>query len=167
MPSQGKERKAAKEALDTISGKGRRGRKGVSPQQVLARAGHLRLLLEQCWDQVGEDLVTATKEEDVIQAFGKTDEYRRRFFMPNHARLILQIVTERKFPKTRAARIGFLADSLGAEGAVSARRSRDICAAERQRIEPHQVLCREPYIECSCGYKGPASRGECPNRPAN
>jgi len=72
-------------------------------------------------------------KEDVIQAFERTDEYHRRFFVPHLAPLILKILTEKKFPKTRTARIGFLSDSLGAEGAVSARRSRDICAAERHK----------------------------------
>jgi hypothetical protein len=165
MPSREKTPGTARKPLDKVSGKGRRGRKGVPPAQVLARAEHLRLLLEKCWDQVGGNLSRATNKEDVIQAFERTDEYHRRFFVPHLAALILKILTEKKFPKTRTARIGFLSDSLGAEGAVSARRSRDICAAERHKVEPHQVLCREPYIECSCGYKGPARNGQCPNSP--
>src|SRR5216684_1524769 len=131
MPSRKKTLRTATEALDKVSGKGRRGRKGVPPPQILARAEHLRLLLEKCWDQVGDDVLRATNKEDVIQAFERTDEYHRRFFIPHLAPLILKILTEKKFPKTRTARIGFLSDSLGAEGAVSARRSRDICQSVR------------------------------------
>ena len=163
MPSRETSLRAARRALDKVSGKGRRGREGVPPAPILGRAEHLRVLLEKCWDQIGDELVNAANKQDVIQAFGRTDEYQRRFFVPHLAPLILKILTEKKFPKTRTARIGFLSDSLGAEGAVSPRRSRDICAAERHNVEPHQVLCREPYIECSCGYKGPAHHGECPN----
>jgi hypothetical protein len=55
----------------------------------------------------------------LTEAFERTNEYHRRFFVPHLAPLILKILTEKKFPKTRTARIGFLSDSLGAEGAGS------------------------------------------------
>ena len=133
MSSQKKSLGIARKPLDKVSGADRRGRKGVPRPQILARAEHLRLILEKCWDQIGDDLLRVTNKEDVIQAFERTDEYHRRFFVPHLAPLILKILTEKKFPKTRTARIGFLSDSLGAEGAVSARRSRDICVAERHK----------------------------------
>src|ERR1700694_3252242 len=131
MSSRKKALRTARKPLDKVSGKGRRGRKGVPPPQILARAEHLRLLLEKCWDQVGDHLLRAINKEDVIQAFERTDEYHRRFFVPDLAPLILRTLSEKRFPKTRTAQIGFLSDSLGAEGAVSARRSRDIFPAER------------------------------------
>lgn len=152
MPTRKTPRRTAKLGLDKVSGKGRRGRKGVPRAEICGRADHLRVLLEQCWDQVGDELVKATNKEDVIQAFERTDDYHRRFFVPGLAPLILEILAEQKFPKTRTARIGFLSDSLAADGRVSPRRSRDICSAERQRLEPHRILCREPYI-VSDGWK--------------
>src|SRR6266851_3495299 len=131
MSSKKKALRTARKPLDKFSGKGRRGRRGAPRAEILGRAEHLRLLLEKCWDQIGDDLLRALNKEDVIQAFERTNEYHRRFFVPHLAPLILKILTEKKFPKTRTARIGFLSDSLGAEGAVSARRSRDICQSVR------------------------------------
>jgi hypothetical protein len=45
---------------------------------------------------------------------------------------------------------------------VTPRRSREICAEERAKIR-HVIVRREYYIECSCGYEGPARDGACRN----
>src|SRR5690349_8689978 len=97
MPSRETSLRAAKRALDKLSGKVRRGREGVPRREILGRAEHLRSLLEKCWDEVGADLVRATNKQDVIQALEHTDEYHRRFFVPHLAPLILKILTEKKF----------------------------------------------------------------------
>ena len=53
------------------------------------------------------------------------------------------------------AQIQFLGDSLEAQGKVTPRRSCEICASERNKVK-HVIVRKEYYIECSCGYKGPA-----------
>jgi len=61
----------------------------------------------------------------------------------------------------REAQIAFLADSLGARGLVSPRRSRDICYEERAK-PVHFIIRQDCYIQCTCAYKGPALHGKCP-----
>jgi YD repeat-containing protein len=42
--------------------------------------------------------------------------------------------------------------------------SRDICAkglAEEKAKSPHKILRKEFYVECSCGFKGPALNDAC------
>jgi len=56
--------------------------------------------------------------------------------------------------------IHFLADSVAGQGFVTPRRSREICAEERAK-KKYFIVRREYYIECSCGYKGPALDGAC------
>jgi hypothetical protein len=77
------------------------------------------------------------------------------------AELIFKIIRDPKFPgKRSAAQIHFLADSLGGQGMIGPRRSREICAEERGTVR--QVIMRqEYYIECTCGYQGPALDGAC------
>ena len=77
--------------------------------------------------------------------------------------LILEILPDPKFPITdRKAQFRFLADSLAGDGVISPRRSRDICAQQRKRREPEgEIIRREFYVECTCGYKGPALNGGC------
>lgn len=153
----------ARKALDTPGPKRGRGRpKRVGPQEVIGRGMNYRLCLKQVWDVVGELLLKAQTEVDVIQAFKKT-AYEREF--ENIASLFLAVLRDPAFPKKRSkAQANFLADSLAARGEVSFRRSRDICA-EGRAIErsksPHRILRHEYYVECSCGYKGPARDGAC------
>ena len=91
-----------------------------------------------------------------------TGPYREQFArIPS---LILKTIRDSKFPKRRNAQINFLADSLAAWGAVSPRRSRDICGNERAKERaksPHRIIRKEFYVECSCGYKGPARDNAC------
>jgi len=78
------------------------------------------------------------------------------------SRHVFEIVRDPKFPKVRTkSQIHFLADSLGAGGVVKARRSREICAIERAKVQ-HVIVRREFYIACTCGYSGPALNGGCP-----
>jgi hypothetical protein len=74
---------------------------------------------------------------------------------------IFEVIHDPKFPRVRAkSQIRFLADSLGACGLVTYRRSREICAKERSKVQ-HVIVRRDFYIECTCGYSGPALRGAC------
>ncbi len=101
-------------------------------------------------------------EGEVLQAFERT-AYKNEFAAL--ASLILEVLRDPDFPKRdKEARINFLADSLAARGVVTPRTSRDICARERARKKAksvHRILRHEFYIECSYGYKGPASNNAC------
>ncbi len=74
---------------------------------------------------------------------------------------VFEIIRDPSFPRVRSkSQIHFLADSLGAEGRVTYRRSREICAKERKKVR-HKILRRDYYIACSCGYEGPALNDAC------
>lgn len=148
-----------KKTLDRNSPGRGPGRPAVDYKFVLASAYHARLLLEQHWDAVGDLLVKAKTIKEVEDALEAGPQHMRQHFLPEEA-LILKVVQEPLFPKTRNAQIKFLGDSLGARGRVSARRSRDICAADRSAVVNY-IIRQEYYIECTCGYKGPALHGAC------
>ncbi len=65
------------------------------------------------------------------------------------------------FPRGLKPNETLLADSLAGLGRVCSHRSRDICEKERKK-KVHQIIREEYYIECTCGYKGPAFHGMCP-----
>jgi hypothetical protein len=151
--------KKTRRPLDTILGKKARGRPGVRPSEIRGRGDHYRDLFAQIWDTVGEQLLRAETEEEVLKAFDAEAHYKSEF--GPIAALILKIKREKRFPKTRQARINFLADSLAGRDWISPRRSRDICEAERKK--PFNYIIRQDfYIVCSCGYEGPAYFGACP-----
>ena len=163
MPKHHKTAKKPQKALDAFSEKRGRGRPWkIRASEVSGRAYNYRLIFSQTWDVLGKELLRARTEEDVTQALEKDGRYISDF--RPIAPLILKVLREREFPKRREAQINFLADSLAARGVVSPRRSRDICAKElaKERAKsPHKILRREFYIECSCGYKGPARDNAC------
>lgn len=89
------------------------------------------------------------------------------------ASLIADWVRERKWPKFESqARMRHLAKSIAApsmagRGTISLRRSRDLCSEKATRLPGKErvkgtILHVEPYIECSCRYKGPAKDHQCP-----
>ena len=151
--------------LDTFSIKRPRGRpRKVNPSEIRARADNYRRMLNQVWDTLGPLLAQAQTEEDVITAFDEGASPYGREFIPALAGLVLEVMRERRFPERQEPRINFLADSLAARGSASPRRSRDICADERAKQEnksPHKIIRKEFYIECECGYKGPARDDAC------
>lgn len=58
----------------------------------------------------------------------------------------------------------FIANSLAGRPNVEPRTSRDIRAralAEEEARSPHKILRTEFYVECSCGYRGPALNNAC------
>jgi len=154
-----------KKPIDTFSKKRERGRpRKVVPSETRGRADNYRLILSQVGDLLWPLLSQAQTQEDVIEAFDEGASPYAREFMPALAGLVLEIMRERKFPERRQPRINFLADSLAGRGWVSPRRSRDICATERAKARTkskHKILRREFYIECECGYKGPARDNAC------
>ncbi len=160
-----KGKKAARKpdkALDIVSGKRGRGRPGVRTSEIAGRSYHYRLLFGQIWNWVGEKLVQAKTEEEVIKAFEPSEYYKQEFL--GVTSLILRIIRDPQFPKRSQTQINFLADSLAARGTVSPRRSRDICGEERAKERAkskHHIIRKEFYIECSCGYKGPARDNAC------
>lgn len=78
--------------------------------------------------------------------------------------LILKVLGERSCPKTTEKKLDFLADSLAGVGVVSPRRSRDICASARSKEKTksqYKIIRHEYYVECECGYIGPACENAC------
>ncbi len=157
--------KKAKKELDTFSLKRPVGRPyRVRASEVAGRSYNLRLQFGQIWKIVGESLIHAQTEEDILKAFDLAGQYwRNEFDRPGIRLLILKVLHDPKFPRKRIQQqINFLADSLAAWGSVSARRSRDICEQERRKEKiGHHIIRREFYIECSCGYQGPALNNAC------
>lgn len=141
------------------------GRPGVNRTLVLQTADQFRVMLPDVWPRLAPQLLAAQSPEDVTNAF-EPFGLLSTSFVPRWTELIFKIVKDRRFPRVRAkAQIEFLSDSLGAQGAVKPRRSREICAEERKKErtrERHVIVRRDYYIECTCGYEGPASRGACP-----
>lgn len=152
-----------KNPLDTFSRERPRGRPyKIRASEVIGRAYNYRLIFSQTWGVLGEHLLRATTEEEVLQALDRT-AYKEEF--AHIASLILAVLHDQDFPKRdKEARINFLADSLAARGVVTPRTSRDICARKRAKERSksaHIILRHEFYVECSCGYKGPARDNAC------
>jgi len=130
--------------------------------EITGRAYNYRLTFSQIWDTVGERLLAAQTEGEVTLAFEGTS-YKQEF--EPLGSLILHVLCEPDFPKLdREAQANFLADSLAARGALTPRSSRDVCARERakQRAKSrYKIIRHEYYVECECGYKGPARDNAC------
>lgn len=132
----------------------------VDPHFVVGSADVFRTWLHQFWQGLGPRLVSAKSSEDIERAIAENAPTIKGS-LSQHAALILEVLHDRRFPRVRStAQIEFLADSLGGQGLVTPRRSREICAAERSKVK-HVIIRREYYIECTCGYKGPALEGAC------
>ncbi len=153
--------------LDAFSEKRHRGRpQKIARSTVIGRAPNFGRSLRYVWAELSGPLLAATTAEQIIDAFQKYAPSYANNFVPHFAEDILALIHDPHFPRRRPkAQIGFLADSLAGSPDVSARRSRDICAEERaaQRAtsNEHKILRTEFYIECSCGYKGPALDNAC------
>jgi hypothetical protein len=146
-------------AIDSFSVKRPPGRPGIRKSFVIGSAYNAGLMLKQHWHYVGEPLLSAQNAGEVSAAFKETPTSVQDHFRQGD--LILSILRDPKFPTRKEAQIQFLADSLGGRGEISPRRSRDICAEERNRLR-HYIIRRDFYIECTCKYKGPALHDACP-----
>jgi hypothetical protein len=167
MPKSQKPTQQPEKILDTFSEKRRRGRPPkIRPSEVVGRAQNYRMMLTKVWPKLRDPLLAtgAVTEEDVTKAFETLAQPYARNFVPGLASYILEVIHERKFPTRPKAQVHFLADSLAGRPNVGPRRSRDICAEERAKESaksPHKILRKEFYVECSCGYKGPARNDAC------
>ncbi|SRR5260370_1165145 len=129
---------------------------------VVGQADQYRAVLLQFWPKLGPRLLAAQSPEEIVRAVREDAAGISGSLVP-FGELILKIMHDPRFPRARSAsQIHFLADSLGGQGFVTPRRSREICAKERSK-KTHVIVRREYYIECSCGYEGPALDGACRN----
>jgi hypothetical protein len=157
--------KKPKIPVDTNSEKCGRGRPNkIEPSWVIGRAQNYRWMLAKVWTKLGEPLIGTATEEQVIAAFESHGLPYAQEFVPRFASDILALLRDEDFPKRSEAQIGFLADSLAGRPNISARSSRDICgdarASDRAK-SPHKIIRKEFYVECSCGYAGPALEDAC------
>jgi hypothetical protein len=159
----GSDEKTANRAL-TASEETRGRKRRIHPENVVRAANDLFKLLEFCKDQIDwGELETAKTEEEAALAFERVPSPHRErlnLWLP----AIPEWALEGKFPKTNLDRkMRHLADSVAAEGFLSPRRCRDVCLEERKRqAQLGMIFRREFYIECTCGYRGPAKGGGCP-----
>jgi hypothetical protein len=156
-------RKKLKKALDMFSPKRPRGRPiKVVASAVRGRADNLDGILHQVWDSLWPSLSVAQSEEEVSNALKDARQYEGDF--KNSVPLIFKLIKDPKLPKRENAQIRFLADSLGGQGIVTPRRSRDICAKDRAKDKHrYQIIRYELWVECSCGYKGHSRNHACPD----
>jgi hypothetical protein len=142
-----------------------RGRPQKIPRNwVTGRAYNYGIQLSQLWPSLEAPLLAAHTEKEVTAAFEDHGKPYAQNFVPGLAADILAIIRDPKFPKRSEARVSFLADSLGGRPDLSFRSSRDICEKERakqRRKSEHHIIRHEYYVECSCGYKGPARENAC------
>jgi len=162
MPKLTKRSKKAQKEVDRGPEKARRGRpRHIRKSEVVNRAYDYGLTFEQSWDSIKDALLLAETEDEFKKALEEVFPHVREKFPPRLFPFILKIRRDPKFPKTEKAQQKFFAESLGGNGIISPRRSRDICAEVRKN-PIHTIIRRDPYIECTCGYEGPAKYGKCP-----
>jgi hypothetical protein len=152
-------------ALDTFSEKRGRGRpETIQRSSVIGRANNYRFMLTTVWAKLRLPLLAARSTDEIRSALENYAQPYASDFDKNLTPDILALIRDSQFPKREKAQIGFLADSLGGRPTVTARTSRDICAKERAKENaksPHSIIRKEFYVECSCGYKGPALSDAC------
>jgi hypothetical protein len=167
-----KQPKEVKKTLDSLSGSGtnpkknNRGRKRKLPwSTVTGQASNYQFQLGEVWHRLGTPLLAAKTEEEVTKAFNQSGQPYAGDFVPRLSSDILLLLKDKDFPQRSIPRLKFLARSLAGRPTISFRSSRDICEKEalrEKRKSPHRILRREYFIECSCGYKGPALDNGCP-----
>ncbi len=135
----------------------------IRASEVHGRAENFRGILDQVWDRLWPLLSNAQSEAEVTKAFQDGARPYDQNFAPGLSALTLQVLRKSTLPKRRKSLQRFLADSLAGVGVVTPRRSRDICAQEREKEKrAHHILRYEYYVECSCGYKGHSRNHACP-----
>jgi len=132
----------------------------VNRGEISNRAYYWGQTFEREWEELQRALLSSKTEIEIKNAL-KESHSNLADDLAHLTPLILEVRKETTFPKTRKAQIKYFAESLAALGAVSLRRSRDICADVRKH-PIHQIIRRDYFIECSCKYQGPAYRGSCP-----
>lgn len=165
MPKSQKSTSEGKTPLDRVSGKRGRGRPQHIPREwVIGRADNYRNNLTEVWPRLAGPLLEAKTEAEVTSAFENYGQPYASNFVPSRAADIMAVIQDAAFPQRAEARIGYIADSIAGSPSVSFRTSRDICGKERAKERGksrHKIIRREFYIECTCGYKGPALDNAC------
>ena len=126
---------------------------------VTGRAFNYEWALNQVWENLEKPLLDVETSHGVIEAFKKFAQSYAGDFVPRLSEDILLLLNDPDFPQRALPRTRFLARSLGGRPILSFRRSRDICEEADRREKkksPHRIIRREFYVECSCGYRGPA-----------
>ena len=158
-----KPRKTTQKPLDGGSTKRPLGRPGVLKSEIQTRAFHYHRTMQNYWDVLEEPFLKAESEEEFKRLMENVAESIQREFGPWLFPHIQKTRNDLKFPKKTKTQQIFFADSLAALGRVSPRRSRDIVAEGREeKRKKHKIIRQEYYIECTCGYEGPAKDGACP-----
>lgn len=152
-------------ALDMSPRKRGGGRPATIPKsRVIGRAGNYRWMLAQVWPRLAAALLESETEEQVNAAFESYGQPYAGEFVPYLASDILALIRSAELPKRPKAQVAFFADSLAGRPTVTARTSRDICSKERairRAQSPHKIIRHEFYVECECGYRGPARDNAC------
>lgn len=154
-----------KKSLGRFPEKGRGRPPKIPTNWVVGHAYNYRIQLGQMWETLEGPLLKAQTVEEVAAAFQEHGRQYADQIVPALAPDILALIRDPKFPKRSDARVNFLVDSLGGRPNVSFRTSRDVCERERarqRRKSKHHIIRKEFYVECSCGYKGPALNSACP-----
>lgn len=164
MPKRKRGNADVEKELDAFREKRGRGRPQlIRRSELLGRAENYQGIFEQIWGQLRTPLLSAHTADDVTSAFETHAQPYAREFVPRLAEDILELIKEAKFPKRAKAQANFLADSLAGRPNIEPRTARDICSEERAHAKSaHRILRKEFYIECSCGYEGPARNDACP-----
>ncbi len=157
-----KARKTAQKPLDRGYGKRGRGRPGVRKSEIQGRAYDYGLSLDQHWDALADPFLKAQSEEEFKRLLEKAPAHVRSKLGPDLFPTVEKIREDPKFPVKVKTQIAFFAESLAGLGRISPRRSRDICAEGRKK-KRHTIIRQDYYIECTCGYEGPAKHGACPD----
>jgi hypothetical protein len=133
---------------------------------TLLSADHAYEILNSCRDDLHlDELSVSNNQMEIEAALWKMNEGNRAYVLRRWSPAILMWIKEKKYPnQNRQAILRHLADSIAGEGNVSPRRSRDICSnLRREGRSVGKIIRREFYIECTCGFKGPALRDACPD----
>lgn len=144
-------------------------RPGPKPRvfgNALLSARHAYLVLSQSAAKIDlPKLATADSESDVVAALHEVPDHARLLLTGRWGKAILRWAKEKKFPKhNEQAILRHLADSIAGDGDVSPRTSRDICdRLRREERNRGRIIRREFYVECTCGYQGPALHDACPD----
>lgn len=131
---------------------------------VTGRASNYEFQLKEVWDRLATPLLCAKTAAEVTVAFRECAQPYVGEFVPGLSSDILLLLNDPDFPQRGMPEIKFLARSLAGRPSLSFRTSRDICekaAAQGKLKSHHRILRREFYIECSCGYRGPALDNNC------
>lgn len=155
----------AEKTVDAFSENRGRGRPNhVLHSEVIGRAENYRGIFGQIWSELRGPVIAANRAGEITEAFEKHAPAYAREFVPRLAQDILNVIRDPKFPKRANPQINFLAESLAGRPNIEPRTSRDICSKQRAKERaksPHNIIRKEFYVECSCGYEGPALNNAC------